>query len=87
MSGCMCTGYCHIHGHCPNSNDPIKPSEEIILRRLLFAQHSHAGVSQTYDDDGEMQCILCRCDFVRDSASTIVEKIEAYNLQLMRKES
>ena len=23
MSGCNCTGYCHIHGHCPNVEDKI----------------------------------------------------------------
>jgi hypothetical protein len=88
MSGCNCTGYCHTHGHCPNDNGQLfRISEEDILRKLMFVQHSHGGESQTYHDDGEMQCVLCHCDFVRDSASTLQEKIEAYNLEQMRKVS
>lgn len=54
------------------------------LRELLFFQHSHNGSSSClYGDDGEMQCGVCGCDFVRDDALLLERKISDHNLREM----
>lgn len=38
MSGCNCTGYCHIHGHCPNGGEPfqaLNPQQHEALTKQL----------------------------------------------------
>jgi len=53
-------------------------SEESNLRRLLFFAHGN-DKHLLYGDDGELQCSACMCDFKRDSADDLHEKILKYN--------
>jgi len=48
----------------------IMPSDEMMLRRLLWAKHGHG--QYLYGDDGELQCKYCGIDFKRNSVSEIV---------------
>ena len=54
--------------------------DELILRRLLFAEHNCDG---KYCDDGEMQCGACLIDFWRDSAAEIERKTQERNHRRM----
>lgn len=52
------------------------------LRYLLFMGHRHDGNPLClYGDDGEMQCGVCHCDFVRDTPDELQRKIEHWNMQ------
>jgi hypothetical protein len=60
----------------------MRTEEEKKLRRLLAYQHHHFKETNTiYCDDGELQCSLCTCDFIRDSADVLLNKIKKYNLE------
>jgi len=59
-----------------------RSTAESKLRQLIFFQHSHNGSSSClYGDDGEMQCGVCHCDFVRDSADELERKIGDWNMR------
>lgn len=63
-------------------------SEEYKLRVLLARGHSHHrfGINYTdmYLDDGELQCGHCMCDFMRDSAGTLQNKMHNFNLKMLK---
>lgn len=63
-------------------------SDSIPLRRLLAKQHSHRdwGLSfvRLYTDDGELQCPVCGCDFLRDSVTMLDRKITVFNLKKLQ---
>ena len=64
----------------------MRTEEEKKLRRLLAIQHSHreiGGYSYMYFDDGEMQCVICKTDFLRDSAEQIEEAMRKYNMKVL----
>ena len=49
------------------------------LRYLLFMGHGHEGYPMClYGDDGEMQCGVCFCDFVRDTPDELQRKMERW---------
>ena len=52
------------------------------LRYLLFMGHGHDGYPMClYGDDGEMQCGVCFCDFVRDMPDDLQRKMERWSMQ------
>lgn len=63
----------------------MRTEEEKELRELLAIQHRHANIegwSYMYFDDGELQCGICGCDFVRDSAKELNAKMYHYALKV-----
>lgn len=59
-----------------------RTKEENALREMLFMQHSHNGSNAClYGDDGEMQCGVCLCDFVRDSTEVLKQKIYVHKMR------
>lgn len=50
--------------------------EERLLRELLWLRHG-CPISALYGDDGELQCVLCRIDFKRESATGIQSAFKA----------
>lgn len=64
----------------------MRTEEEKKLRRLLAYQHTHRdidGYSYMYFDDGEMQCVVCRADFLRDSADELEQTMIKYNVKVL----
>lgn len=64
----------------------MRTEEEKKLRRLLALQHTHreiSGYSYMYFDDGEMHCVICKTDFLRDSAEQIEEAMRKYNMKVL----
>ena len=63
-------------------------SEEYKLRVLLARAHNHRrfGINYTgmYEDDGELQCPHCGCDFMRDEAGALQNKMHNFNLKMLR---
>lgn len=60
------------------------PKNELILRRLLWANHGHMGL---YGDDGELQCQECPVDFLRDSVDRIADVLSEAALYRAAKET
>lgn len=50
-------------------------SENLILRRMLWFNHSTDCFPYLYGDDGEMQCNKCMIDFKRDQAHKIERRL------------
>jgi len=64
----------------------MRTEEEKKLRKLLARQHTHrdiGGYSYMYFDDGEMSCVVCRADFLRDSVDQLEEAITKYNVKVI----
>lgn len=63
-------------------------SEEYKLRVLLARGHSHHTFGIPYNgmymDDGELQCPYCSCDFMRDSAEVMQNKMHNFNLRMLK---
>lgn len=57
----------------------IAPNE-MVFRKLIFFNHSSCNGQSLYGDDGEMQCVTCDIDFVRDTAEEIHSRILEINL-------
>ena len=64
----------------------MRTGEEKKLRKLLAYQHTHrdiGGYAYMYFDDGEMSCVVCKTDFLRDSADAIEAAIKKYNVKVL----
>ena len=48
-------------------------TEEGTLRMLLWLRHDADHAATLYGDDGEMQCGICKIDFLRMPAVKIAE--------------
>ncbi len=48
--------------------------QDISKLRMLLAINHGCGASRMYTDDGELQCSICRVDFLRDPVEMIEEK-------------
>lgn len=63
----------------------VVPSEEILLRRLLWLRHG-CGFHMLYGDDGEMQCNSCMIDFKRNSPAQISDRFHRLGVQRYERE-
>ena len=64
----------------------MRTEEEKRLRRLLAYQHTHRdidGCAYMYFDDGEMSCVVCRADFLRDTVEQLEQAIIKYNVKVI----
>jgi hypothetical protein len=55
--------------------------DELTLRKLLWLRHG-CDLSALYGDDGELQCHICKIDFLRDAVDYINKRFYEIGLNI-----